>query len=134
MSVRKMSIQAIAEKLLKKHEIDPESDSYYLKLKKKAYMDLVIEKQGPDVFIGHYYKQYGDLISDPVLAMDYNDGMWYPVRIEQVFGDTICSYIKDGCRMISKSRIKDFRSFQTMFARNIRDQGWLDVVECHKEA
>lgn len=132
--IRKMSIQAIAEKLLKRHKINPEAETYYIKLQKPHYLDLVIERQRSTVFVGHYYTQNGDLISDPVLVMDYNEGDWYPVRIEQVFGDTTCSYMQDGNRMISKSLIRDFKRFQAMFARNIRDQGWLDVTECCTEA
>jgi len=127
MSARKMGIQSIAEKILAKHRIDPTDETYYLKLKQTPYMDLVIERQGPEVFVGHYTEQNGDLISDPVLAMDYNGGHWYPIRIEQIFGDTVCSFMKDGNRMIYKHYIRDFMSFQAMFARNIRAQGWLDV-------
>jgi len=127
MSARKMGIQSIAEKILAKHRIDPTDETYYLKLKQTPYMDLVIERQGPEVFVGHYTEQNGDLISDPVLAMDYNGGHWYPIRIEQIFGDTVCSFMQDGNRMIYKHHIRDFMSFQAMFARNIRAQGWLDV-------
>lgn len=126
MSAGKMTIQDIVEKLLDKHNIDANSDEYYLKLQKPHYLDLVIEKQGPEIFVGHYVKQNGDLISDPVLVMDHNGGNWYPVRIEQVFGNTACSYMKGEQRMISKQHIRDFRSFQAMFARNIKDQDWLD--------
>lgn len=134
MSVRRMGIQVIAEKILVKHRIDPATETYYLKLKQSAYMDLVIERQGETVFVGHYTEQNGDLISDPVLAMDYNGGHWYPVRIEQIFGDTVCSFMKDGARMIYKNSIRDFKSFQAMFARNIRDQRWLDVENGFTEA
>ena len=134
MSTGNMSIQTIAEKILAKHKINIDAETYYLKLQKPAYMDLVIERQGPEIFIGHYRKQNGDLISDPVLVMDHSGGHWYPVRIEQVFGDTVCSFMQDDQRMIYKNRIADFKSFQAMFARNIRDQGWLEVTESYREA
>jgi len=133
MSDRKMSIQDVVEKILAKHKINSEAETYYLKLKKSAYMDLIIERQGPEIFVGHYRKQNGDLISDPVLVMDSNGGHWFPVRVEQVFGDSVCSYMQDGIRMIAKKRIAEFKSFQAMFARNIRDQGWLDVKESYRE-
>ncbi len=93
----RLQIQFIAEKILRKHNIDPASESYYLKLRMPNYDDLVIEKDGEQVLVGHYYHHpSGDLISDPVLAFDYNGGYWFPVRIEQVFGDTVCSYIENG--------------------------------------
>jgi hypothetical protein len=122
----RLEIQNVVEKILKKHKIDPSSESYFLKLRMPSYDDLVIEKEGEQVLVGHYYHHpSGDLISDPVLAFDYNGGYWYPVRIEQVLGDTVCSFVENGKRMIYPDRIKEFKSFQRMFARNIREQGWL---------
>ncbi|HEY9245305.1 MAG TPA: hypothetical protein VIO11_00510 [Candidatus Methanoperedens sp.] len=126
----KFEMQNIIEKILQKHNIDPTAESYYLKLRKRNYDDLVIEKEGEQVLVGHYYHHLsGDLISDPVLAFDYNHGYWYPVRIELALGDTICSFIENGKRMIYPARIKEFKSFQRMFARNIREQGWLENGE-----
>ena len=91
---KKLEIQIIVEKILEKYDIDPSADTYFLKLSKPHYDDLVIEKEGEQVLVGHYYLQNGDLISDPVLAFDYNQGYWFPVRIEQFVGDTICSSVK----------------------------------------
>ncbi len=86
---KKFEMQNIIEKILQKHNIDPSAESYYLKLRKRNYDDLVIEKEGEQVLVGHYYHHpSGDLISDPVLAFDYNHGYWYPVRIELAIGDT----------------------------------------------
>ncbi len=86
----RLEIQFIVEKILRKHNLDPSAESYYLKLRMPNYDDLVIEKEGRQVLVGHYYHHpSGDLISDPVLAFDYSNGYWYPVRIEQVFGDEI---------------------------------------------
>ncbi len=45
------------------------------------------------------------------------------LRIEQWCGDTICSFWEDDKRMIYPNRIKEFKSFQRMFAKNIREQG-----------
>ncbi len=123
----RLEIQNIVEKILRKHNIDPSGKSYYLKLSMPNYDDLVIEKEGEQVLVGHYYHHpSGDLISDPVLAFDYNHGYWYPVRIEQTLGDTVCSFVENGKRMIYPDRIREFKSFQRMFARNIREQGWLE--------
>lgn len=123
----RFEIQNIVEKILRKYSIDPSGESYYLKLSMRNFDDLVIEKEGEQVLVGHYYHHpSGDLISDPVLAFDYNNGYWYPVRIEQVFGDTVCSFVENGKRMIYPDRIKEFNSFQKMFAKNIREQGWLE--------
>ncbi len=124
---KKFEMQNIIEKILQKHNLDPSAESYYLKLRMPNYDDLVIEKEGEQVLVGHYYHHpSGDLISDPVLAFDYCNGYWYPVRIEQALGDTVCSFVENGKRMIYPARIREFKSFQRMFARNIREQGWLE--------
>ncbi len=123
----KLEIQNIVERILRKHNIDPTMESYYLKLRMPNYDDLVLEKEGEQILVGHYYHHpSGDLISDPVLAFDYNGGYWFPVRIEQVIGDTICSYLEGGERWKYPRRIQEFKSFQRMFAKNIEEQGWLE--------
>lgn len=126
MTLGQMQIQTIAQEILKKNGIDPAKE-FYLKLSKPNYDDLVIERCGDDVFVGHYFDQNGDRVPDPVLVMDYNGGYWFPVRIEQTLGETPVSFMQDGKRMIYPTRIKEFKSFQAMFARNIRAQGWLNV-------
>lgn len=122
--MKNLEIQTIAEKILAKHGIDATRD-FYLKLSMSAYMDLVLERNGDVILVGHYREQNGDLISDPVLAMEGGE-YWYPIRIELWIGDTVCSFIQDGKRMIYPERIKEFKSFQRMFARNIREQKWLE--------
>ena len=130
MKNNRLEIQNIVEKILRKYNIDPLAESYFLKLSMPDFDDLVIEKEGEQILVGHYYHHpSGDLISDPVLALDYNQGYWFPVRIEQVLGDTICSFVENGKRMIYPDRIKEFKSFQRMFAKNIKDQKWLDNGE-----
>lgn len=128
-----MAIQKIAVEILKKNGIDPDAGEFYLKLQKPHYDDLVIERCGDDVFVGHYFNQNGDRVPDPVLVMDYSGGYWYPVRIEQVLGETPVSFKENGKRMVYPARVKEFKSFQAMFARNIREQGWLNVEHAKKE-
>ncbi len=124
---KKLEIQNIVEKILAKYDIDPSSETYFLKLSKPHYDNLVIEKEGEQILVGHYYHHpSGDLISDPVLAFDYNKGYWFPVRIEQFVGDIICSYVENGQRMKYPRRLKEFISFQKMFAENIKYQKWLE--------
>jgi hypothetical protein len=130
---RKLEIQTIAEKILVKHGIDTSKD-FYMKLSLLPYQDLIMERNGDIVLIGHYRKENGDLISDPVLVFDYNQGYWYPMDIEQWCSDTVCSYVEDGKRMIYPEKIKEFRSFQRMFSQNIKEQGWLDKGNPIQEA
>ena len=119
-----MEIQNIVEKLLAKHNIASTKD-FYLKLTMPPYMDLVLERNGDITLVGHYREENGDMISDPVLAMEGTE-IWAPLRIELWCGDTICAFYEDGKRMIYPYKIKEFRVFQRMFARNIREQKWIE--------
>jgi hypothetical protein len=120
-----MELQNIVERILQRHGIDATED-FYLKLSAPPYMDLVMERNGDTIIVGHYRIENGDLISDPILAMEETGGYLYPVRIEQWIGDTICSYWENGSHYIVPRAIKEFRSFQRMFAKNIREQGWIE--------
>lgn len=128
-----MAIQKIAMAIMKKNGINPDAGEFYLKLSRPNYDDLVIERCGDNIFVGHYFNQNGDRVPDPVLVMDYSGGYWYPVRIEQVLGETPVSCTENGKRMIYPARVKEFKSFQAMFARNIKAQGWLNVEPAEKE-
>lgn len=120
-----LTIESLLKKF-KKLDTFKASNEFYLKLENKPYMDLVIERQGDIVLVGHYRIQNGDLISDPVLAFIMLDsGRWFPLRIEQVFGDTeIAHYQADGRITWHKTRHKNFISFSALFASNIVQQGW----------
>lgn len=125
--------QITIESLLKKfNKLDAfkSSNEFYLKLDNKPYMDLVIERQGDIVLVGHYRIQNSDLISDPVLAFIILDsGRWLPLRIEQVLGDTqIAREREDGKLEWWKYKYKDFISFSVMFASNIVHQGWKEAA------
>jgi hypothetical protein len=98
---------------------------FNLNLTMSAYMDLMIERNGDIILVGHYREENGDLISDLVLAMEGKE-IRSPVRIELWCGDTICAFYKDGKRMIYPDRMKEFRAFRRRFARNIREQRWLE--------
>jgi len=118
-----MEIQTIIEKILRKHNVDVSKD-FYLKLRMPPYLDLSMERNGDIVMVGHYIEQNDDLISDPVLVFDYNNGEWLAYGIEQVLGDTACAYFDNGKRVVYEDRIKEFKTFQKMFAKNIQEQGW----------
>lgn len=133
--MRKLELQNITEKILRKNGINPSAHTYYLKLSMPYFDDLVIERVEEQVLVGHYYHHpSGDLIPDPILAFDFNQGYWYPVRIEQILGEMTCSYVENGKRMVYPDKIKEFRSFQKMFARNIKLHGWLEKGNPIQEA
>jgi hypothetical protein len=117
-------LQAIIEDILKKHGIDPLSESYYLKLRMLSHDEsLVIGKVGEQILAGFQNK---NLISDPVFSFDYNEGLWIPVQFEQKNGIFICSFVENGNHMAFPYRLKRCMLVQAMFAKNIREQQWLE--------
>jgi hypothetical protein len=64
---------------------------FNLNLTMSAYMDLVIERNGDIIMVGHYREENGDLISDLVPAMEGKE-IRVPVRIELWYGDKCVFY------------------------------------------
>jgi hypothetical protein len=124
----KMEIQKIVEKLLAKYGIDPLQD-FHLKLSNIPYMDLVMERYDSTIMVGHYFVQNGDLMGDPILAMEDISGYWSPLYVEQwsnyKIRETICAFYKDEKLTIYPDRMKKFVNFQRMFSLRIKKQGWL---------
>ncbi len=78
-------------------------------------MDLVIEKIGENrVSVGHYYKQRGDLISDPEIVFNVSNGEWTPVRYTQHPG--IHKHDEDGLEGVA--------NFVETWSKNIQKQGY----------
>jgi len=132
--IRLPKFQVAIEKLLNKHGLleafnDPKWLSVYLKLHQASYMDLVIERNGPSIVVGHYCEQNGDLISDPVLVfrLDETVRTWIPIRIEQIFGDSWVEIERDGKRLVIPKMQREFQTFSNVFARNIMGQGWMEA-------
>lgn len=120
-------LQVIIEQILKRHG-SPSAESYYLKLRMPSHDDfLVIGKVGEQILVG---LQKDDL-SAPMLAYDYNQGNWFAVRIQQqqTSGDTICSFLENGNRIIIPYRLKRFMLFQGMLGKNIKELNYLEKGE-----
>lgn len=141
----KLEIQDIIEKILYKRRVDSGGYKYDFRLRMPTYFDPLMERVDSDesigqngdlilfikkldryIRIGQYYEDDGDLTSDPVLAMDYDNGNWIPIRVERAAGDIVCSYVENCKRVIYQDKLEEFMAFQRMFAQKIRDQGWLD--------
>lgn len=128
----KLGFQQVVEDILQAHGKLEEfhKGSFYLKLEKTCYMDLVIEQQGTQVFVGHYRIENGDLISDPVLVFERQKGseVWKPWRIELVFGDTeIFEYDEHNQLVINEKMHAEFVEFSEMYAKNLVNQGWVSA-------
>lgn len=128
-NIPKLKFQQVVEDILKAHgQLDAfYRSSFYMKLEIPGYMDLVIEREGSQVCVGHYHKENGDTISDPVLVFMQQKGSdaWLLWRIELVLGDTeIIKFDEDNQPSIIEGQYANFLEFSEMFATNLVVQGW----------
>jgi len=104
-------LQETIEEILLKHSINPSSDAFYLELRMPSHENFTVGKVGEQIIVK---------INDSMLAFDYNEGHGFPVSFENKLGNTICSFIENGKRMIIPYRMKRFLLFQGMLIRNIK--------------
>ncbi|WDV44098.1 hypothetical protein PV797_11225 [Clostridiaceae bacterium M8S5] len=97
----------------------------YLKLKAKGFMDLSIERLTPDrISMTHYYKQNGDLMSDPDMELminHENETIMAATYRQDGLGIEQQVYLSDG-RWLPKLS-KQLNSFLNQWLRNIEQQG-----------
>jgi hypothetical protein len=133
----------VIEKILDAVGKKPLDRKLYVKVTQDGYDRLVIEGLGGrKVSVAHYFEQNGDLIADPeiVFFIGY-DGNWYAVETTMVLIGTR-EYAKFARRNgrwelthLNRAMQADLSSFAGIWAKNIREQGWVRMAhtaECCK--
>jgi len=120
--------QETIEHLLKAHNLldDFQSqDSFHVRFEKTGYQPLVIERHGEMISVAHYFEQNGDLIADPDVELHYPS--WVPTGITQAFFGYRAKFIeRDGKTFVDTRFHQEVSSFLSMWARNIKAQGWAE--------
>lgn len=94
---------------------DPKG-ALHLKVKNPGWMDLVVEVlPGHRVSVAHYTTQHGDAMRDPEVVFN---NRWRPIEYTQDFL-SLCQRAPEGYYI---GRMTEFLS---MWAKNIRDQGFV---------
>lgn len=131
--IKMKTVQAIIDK---RGGIEALKDKY-IKVYNDPYMKLVIELlgQGPYetdiVSVAHYYTQNGDAMRDPEIVFLVKDNDWLPVSYRN---DSLGAYrqamtFENGqARTVKPLEMRELMSFAKMWNRNIRLQGYLDLV------
>ena len=112
--------QETIEHLLKSHNLLDDfqnKDSFHVRFEKTGYQPLVIERHGEMISVAHYFEQNGDLIADPDVELHYPS--WVPTGITQAFFGYRKTYVDTRFH-------KQVSEFLTMWARNIKTQGWAE--------
>ena len=117
------------EKILTKHNLLEEfkiKQEFHAKFSKEGFLPLVIERHGDRVSVTHYFEQNGDLIPDPDMELLIGiDGEWYPVAIQFATGHYAqARFWKDGKEFIVPREIRDQIRFSSMWAKNLKWQGY----------
>ncbi|MCC6189020.1 MAG: hypothetical protein IT318_08290 [Anaerolineales bacterium] len=122
-------MQGVVMAILEAHgltEAFTRSAEFHLKLENAPYMPLVIERQGDEVAVMHYFTQNGDLMRDPEVV--FRHGSWEPISITQ---DPVGIYREvflfvGGRRVMNARLLRELEDFARLWAANLRAQGFTD--------
>lgn len=108
--------------ILAANSLRPESmeigDSVFVEPDTGALMPLVIEKVAEDqLSIGHYFRQSGDVVSDPEVVFKIHGDQWHPIRYVQ--HPDIERHNPDGLEL---------GRFVGIWDQNFRRQGYLNYA------
>ena len=124
----KTLFQTTIEHLLKSHNLLEDFqtlDSFHVRFEKTGYQPLVIERHGEMISVAHYFEQNGDLIADPDVEQHYPS--WVPTAITQAFFGYRPKFIeRDGRTLVDTRFHSEVSTFLSMWARNIKAQGWAE--------
>lgn len=124
----KNNMSSAIEGVLASHGLKEKFDlstEFYVKIENEGFMPLIIEKHGKSVIIAHYFEQNGDFIPDPDMEFSITEWGWVPMATQNALGVyRRASEWKDGKLMVNKREFKNQQSFATMWARNIKAQGF----------
>ena len=103
------------------------SQDVRLKVYKKGFMDFSIEKCGDRLFVGYYTEINGDLVSDPIFVFDIRNDTWFPIRLEQILGDTDIGLIEGDEYKFNNRRFNDIMDFALSSCREWNDYYLVDT-------
>jgi hypothetical protein len=110
-------LQAVIEKILRKHGIDSTKD-FYLKIHlPPPHLDLLMERSNDVILVGN---------EGIYFVFDYNGGTWFPSGFHYDGEDIICSFFNNGKRLVYPDTIKRFWMLQKIFTRNLRVNGYFE--------
>ena len=120
--------QVTIEQLLKSHNLLGDyqaKGSFHVRFEKTGYQPLVIERHGDMISVAHYFEQNGDLIADPDVELHHPS--WVPTGITQAYFGYRSKFIeREGRTFIDTNFHRQVSSFLTLWARNIKAQGWAE--------
>jgi hypothetical protein len=124
-------MQQIIEQLAAKHGCDLGYAEAYLRLDMLGFDRLSIERIAPhQISVAHYFEdEHGDLVADPELVFLTSGEHWVPIAIGLKLSGwhkvALLNDAGDAIRTLRPKAQREAASFANMWAKNIREQGWL---------
>ena len=124
-------MQTIISKIAAKHGVDLSKVGAHLTLTMPGYDRLAIETIGVNqISLAHYFQQNGDLIADPEIVFYTGYGPWVPIALSLVITGwrEVARLSADGSQVthVALAAQADAASLARMWAKNLREQGWLE--------
>lgn len=94
-----------------------QSEQKTIRIEKENFLPFSISKEGDNLYIGYYRVVNGDAIPDPIFVFQLKEGIWHPIRLEQVLGNTDVGMFEHGRYYYYQGHFKDVRSFATLCAK-----------------
>ena len=127
--------QKTIEHLLQSHKLlegFQEGPHFHVRFDMRGYQRLVIERHHELISVAHYFEQNGDLMADPDVELHYPS--WVPTAITQAyFGYRSKLIERDGQTLVDTRFDREVSSFLTLWARNIKMQGWAERGQVHDD-
>jgi hypothetical protein len=107
----------------------------HIRLEQEGYQDLVLEIHGDKLSLAHYFESNGDLVPDPDILFHIKrskaeDGEFdlYPLHYQNSITYQRCAEHVEGVWQVNTKLQNDLCAFCTIWANNIKEQGWLQIV------
>lgn len=122
-------MQQIVAQIAIKHGVDLSKVGASMRLDMPHMDRLCIERiSHHEVSVAHYFEANGDLIAEPDIVFYVVNNTWYPIQIQQsITGWQELANITAGVvEHVATRRQADVARFADYWARNIKDQNWLE--------
>lgn len=129
------TMQAIITKIAAKYGLDLTEPGGHLKLTMPNMPPLVIKTlPGNEISVAHHADQMGDVMRDPeiVFYRAQDDSDWYAVEVTQARVGAwrrVAEMDSAGRWRVKESAQAHLASFVRVWAKNLREQGWLQHGE-----
>lgn len=126
-----LAIQKFCQSVLQRLGVNPALRHFYVRLRLDGLPALSIKRNRDLIYIEQYKEEGFRAVSDPVLVLFIQNGLWYPWRLELPDREVQCGIYEGNKLRLFPEPTNEFCRFQEEYVRTLGAQGWLEsgVVE-----